>query len=69
VPVGHRARDGNAGEVSTHRENLKLLSRTLPKGKRLYRADTKLDTPVNLRAIAVWKGQFLGGGALSPQSL
>jgi transposase len=67
VPVGHLPLDGNAGEVSTHLENLKLLSRTLPRGKRLYIADTKLDAPGNLLAIAARKGQFLCGGALSPQ--
>jgi hypothetical protein len=66
-PVGHRARDGNAGEVSTPLENLKLLSRPRPKGKRLSRADTPRDASVNRRAIATRKGQFLGGGALSPQ--
>jgi Domain of unknown function (DUF4277) len=67
VPVGHLALDGNAGEVSTHLENLTLLSRTLPKGKLLSIADTKLDAPANLLAIAARKGQFLCGGALSPQ--
>jgi transposase len=67
VPVGHLALDGNAGEVNSHLENLKLLSRTLPKGKLLYIADTKLDAPANLLAIAARKGQFLCGGALSPQ--
>ena len=67
VPVGHLALDGNAGEVNTHLENLKLLGRTLPKGKLLYIADTKLDAPANFLAIAARKGQFLCGGALSPQ--
>jgi transposase len=67
VPVGHLALDGNAGEVNSHLENLKLLGRTLPKGKLLYIADTKLDAPDNLLAIAARKGQFLCGGALSPQ--
>src|SRR5512142_20280 len=67
VPVGHLALDGNAGEINSHLENLKLLGRTLPKGKLLYIADTKLDAPDNLLAIAVCKGQFLCGGALSPQ--
>jgi len=66
VPVGHLALDGNAGEVNSHLENLKLLGRTLPKGKLLYIADTKLDAPDNLLAIAARKGQFLCGGALSP---
>src|SRR3954451_20127 len=67
VPVGHLALDGNAAEVNSHLENLKLLGRTLPKGKLLYIADTKLDAPDNLLAIAARKGQFLCGGALSPQ--
>src|SRR3954454_17832481 len=67
VPVGHLALDGNAAEVNSHLENLKLLSRTLPKGKLLYIADTKLDAPANLLTIAARKGQFLCGGVLSPQ--
>ena len=45
VPVGHLPLDGNAGEVTSHLDNLKLLARTLPKGKLLYIADTKLDAP------------------------
>ena len=68
VPVGHLGLDGNAGEVNSHLENLKLLGHTLPKGKLLYIADTKLDAPDNLLAIAARKGQFLCGGALSPNS-
>ena len=67
VPVGHLPLNGNAGEVNSHLENLKLLGRILPKGKLLYIADTKLDAPANLLAIAARKGQFLCGGALSPQ--
>jgi transposase len=67
VPVGHLPLDGNAAEVSSHLENLKLLGRTLPKGKLLYIADTKLDAPENLLRIAAGKGQFLCGGAFSPQ--
>src|SRR4051812_17913750 len=67
VPVGHLPLDGNAGEVTSHLDNLKLLARTLPKGELLYIADTKLDAPKNLLAIAARKGQFLCGGALSPQ--
>ncbi|MBI1914317.1 MAG: hypothetical protein HYS12_06210 [Planctomycetes bacterium] len=39
----------------------------MPRGERLYLADTKLDTPANLLAIAARKGQFLCGGAFSPQ--
>jgi transposase len=67
VPVGHLPLDGNAGEVTSHLDNLKLLARTLPKGKLLYISDTKLDAPKNLLAIAARKGQFLCGGALNPQ--
>jgi Domain of unknown function (DUF4277) len=67
VPVGHLPLDGNAGEVTSHWDNLKLLGRTLPKGKLLSISDTKLDAPKNLLAIAARKGQFLCGGALSPQ--
>jgi transposase len=67
VPVGHLPLDGNAAEVTSHWDNLKLLGRTLPKGKLLYIADTKLDAPRNLLAIAARKGQFLCGGVLSPQ--
>jgi transposase len=64
VPVGHLPLDGNAGEVTSHLDNLKLLARTLPRGKLLYISDTKLDAPKNLLAIAARKGQFLCGGAL-----
>ena len=67
VPVGHLPLDGNAGEVTSHLENLKLLARTLPKGKLLYIADTKLDAPRNLLAIAARDGQFLCGGVLLQQ--
>jgi transposase len=64
VPVGHLPLDGNAGEVTSHLDNLKLLARTLPRGKLLYISDTKLDVPKNLLAIAARKGQFLCGGVL-----
>jgi transposase len=67
VPVGHLPLDGNAGEVTSHLENLKLLARTLPRGKLLYISDTKLDAPKNLLAIAARKGQFLCGGVLLQQ--
>jgi len=67
VPVGHLPLDGNAAEVTSHLDNLKLLARTLPKGKLVYIGDTKLDAPKNLLTIAARKGQFLCGGALSPQ--
>ena len=67
VPVGHLPLDGNAAEVNSHLENLKRLGRILPKGRLLYIADTKLDAPENLLAIAARGGQFLSGGVLSPQ--
>lgn len=67
VPVGHLPLDGNAAEVNSHLENLKLLGRALPRGKLLYIADTKLDAPENLLSIAARKGQFLSGGVFSPQ--
>src|SRR3954471_20821830 len=67
VPVGHLPLDGNAGEVTSHLDNLKLLARTLPKGELLYISDTKLDAPKNLLAIAARKGQFLCGGVLLQQ--
>jgi uncharacterized protein DUF4277 len=67
VPVGHLPLDGNAGEVTSHWDNLKLLGRTLPKGKLLSISDTKLDAPRNLLATAARKGPFLCGGAFSPQ--
>jgi transposase len=47
VPVGHLPLDGNAAEVNSHLENLKVLARVLPKTRLLYIADTKLDAPEN----------------------
>jgi transposase len=67
VPVGHLPLDGNAAESPSHLDNLKRLGQLRPKGPLLYIADTKLDTPANLRAIAARKGHFLCGGAFSPQ--
>ncbi len=67
VPVGHLPLDGNAAEVNSHLENLKRLGHILPKGRLLSIADTKLDAPENLLAIAARGGQFLSGGVLSPQ--
>ncbi len=67
VPVGHLPLDGDAGEVTSHLDNLKLLARTLPEGELLYISDTKLDAPKNLLAIAARKGQFLCGGVLLQQ--
>jgi transposase len=66
VPVGHLALDGNAAEAPTHLENLRLLDRILPKGKRLYTADTKADTPETLLAIAASRGEFICGGVFQP---
>lgn len=66
VPVAHLPLDGNIAEVKTHLENLKLLDAILPHSPRLYTADTKLDTPDNLLAIAANKGRFLCGGAFQP---
>ncbi len=62
VPVGHLPLDGNAGEVNSPRENLKLRGRTLPRGTRLDLADTKLDAPENLLTSAARKGRFLCEG-------
>src|SRR5262249_46335683 len=67
VPVGHLPLDGNAPESPSHLDNLKKLAKLLPRGELLYIADTKLDTPANLLAIAARKGQFLCGGVSSPQ--
>ena len=66
VPVGHLSLDGNAAEAKTHLENLKLLDNLLPHSRRLYTADSKLDTPENLLAIAANKGQFLCAGVFQP---
>ena len=52
VPVGHLPLDGNTAEVNSHLENLKRLGQILPKGRLLDIADTKLDAPENLLAIA-----------------
>ncbi len=67
VPVGHLPFDGNLAENSTHIANLKLLGRNLPKRKLLYIADTKLDTPENLLAVAAREGHFLCGGVFLPR--
>jgi len=67
VPVGHLPLDGNAPEVNSHLENLKVLAHTLPRGKLLDIADTRLDAPENLLAIAACQGQFLCAGVLLPQ--
>jgi transposase len=67
VPVAHAPLDGNAAEAPTHLDNLRRLKEVLPRRKLLYIADTKLDTPANLLAVAARAGQFLCGGAFSPQ--
>jgi transposase len=67
VPVAHRTLDGNTAETTTHLDNLRRLKEILPKRKLLYIADTKLDTPENLLAVAAHGGQFLCGGAFSPE--
>jgi transposase len=65
VPVGHVALDGNRAEATTHLDNLRRLRAVLPKKWELYIADTKLDTPENLLAVAAGHGKFLCGGAFS----
>jgi transposase len=66
VPISHLPLDGNAAESPTHLDNLRRLRAMLPKGKLLYIADTKLDTPENLLTVAAHDGQFLCGGAFAP---
>jgi transposase len=67
VPVGHAALDGNTAEATTHLDNLRRLRAILPKKWELYIADTKLDTPENLLAVAGSNGKFLCGGAFTVQ--
>ena len=67
VPVAHLPLDGNAAESPTHLANLKQLARMLPKLELLYIADSKLDTPENLRTVVAAHGQFLCAGAFAPQ--
>lgn len=67
VPVGLLPLDGNAAEAPTHLENLRLLDFILPKGKRLYMADSKADTPETLLTIKASDGEFVCTGVLSPQ--
>jgi transposase len=66
VPIAHLPLDGNAAEAPSHLENLRRLRAALPKGKLLYIADTKLDTPENLLTVATGGGQFLCAGAFAP---
>jgi transposase len=65
VPVAHAALDGNTAESTTHLDNLRRLRTLLPKKWELYIADTKLDTPENLLAVAESNGKFLCGGAFT----
>jgi transposase len=65
VPVAHAALDGNTAEATTHLDNLRRLRAVLPKKWELYIADTKLDTPENLLAVAASNGKFLCGGAFT----
>lgn len=65
VPLSHLPLDGNTAEATTHIQNLRELRQLLPKGKLLYIADTKLDTPENLLEVAAADGQFLCGGAFT----
>src|SRR5207249_8218882 len=67
VPVAHAALDGNTAESTTHLDNLRRLRAILPKKWELYIADTKLDPPENLLAVAAGNGKFLCGGAFTPQ--
>jgi transposase len=66
VPVGILPLDGNAAEARTHLENLRRLERVLPKGRVLYMADSKADTPETLLRIAASRGQFICGGVFQP---
>jgi transposase len=65
VPISLRVFDGNTPETPTHLENLKHLSRLLPKGELLYLADSKLDSQENFLAVVAGKGKFLSGGAFT----
>src|SRR5439155_9345505 len=65
VPVAHAALDGNTAESTTHLDNLRRLRAILPKKWELYIADTKLDPPENLLAVAAGNGRFLCGGAFT----
>jgi len=67
VPLAHLPLDGNAAESPTHLANLKQLARILPKQELLYIADSKLDTPENLRTVVAAHGQFLCAGVFSPK--
>ncbi len=67
VPVGILPLDGNAAEALSHIDNLRLLGRVLPKGRRLYTADSKADTPETLVRIAASRGEFICAGVFQPQ--
>jgi transposase len=62
VPLGHLPLDGNAAEAPTHLENLRLLDRILPKGRRLYMSDCKGDSPETFLTIAASDGEFVCAG-------
>ena len=66
VPIDLIPFDGSQAEVKTHLENLDRLRRMLPTSKRLYTADTKLDSPENLLLNKAHGGQFLCGGVFQP---
>jgi transposase len=65
VPVAQVPLDGNTAESTTHIQNLRALREMLPKGKLVYIADTKLDTPENLLEVEAGGGRFLCGGAFT----
>jgi hypothetical protein len=50
VPIGHLPLDGNAGEVISYLDKLKLLARTLPKGKLL-----DISAPSSTRQRTCWR--------------
>jgi transposase len=66
VPIDLIPFDGSQAEVKTHLENLDRLRKLLPTSKRLYTADTKLDSPENLLLNKSHGGQFLCAGVFQP---
>jgi transposase len=67
VPLGHLAFDGNAAEAPTHLENLRRLDELLPKGNRLYMADSKGDTQETMLTVEASKGKFVFAGVFSQE--
>jgi transposase len=67
VPVAHAVFDGNTAESTTHPDNLRRLREILPTSKLLYIADSKADSAENLWAVHDAHGNFLCGGAFSPE--